>query len=98
MGQSQIQIPATFTKYDTESDLPKDVRHLMSHARQIRLQAYAPYSSFLVGVAMLLDNGKIILGIIKKTHHFHRDHVQSAPQFIMLVLNIQVLRFKKCAL
>ena len=43
MGQSQIQIPATFTKYDTESDLPKDVRHLVSHARQIRLQAYAPY-------------------------------------------------------
>lgn len=62
MGQSQIQIPATFTKYDTESDLPKDVRHLMSHARQIRLQAYAPYSSFLVGVAMLLDNGKIVTG------------------------------------
>ena len=54
MGQSQIQIPTTFTKYDAESDLPQDVRHLMNQARQIRLQAYAPYSSFLVGVAMLL--------------------------------------------
>ena len=62
MGQSQIQIPTTFTKYDAESDLPQDVRHLMNQARQIRLQAYAPYSSFLVGVAMLLDNGEIVTG------------------------------------
>ena len=62
MGQSQIQIPATFTKYDTEADLPEDVKQLMLRARSARLKAYAPYSSFLVGVALLLDNGEIVTG------------------------------------
>ena len=34
----------------------------MSQAIEIRKKAYAPYSQFRVGAALLLDNGKIVLG------------------------------------
>ena len=34
----------------------------MEQAIEIRKKAYAPYSHFRVGAAILLDNGKIVLG------------------------------------
>lgn len=34
----------------------------MEQAIEVRKNAYAPYSKFKVGTALLLDNGKIILG------------------------------------
>ena len=34
----------------------------MTHAVEVRKNAYAPYSKFRVGVAILLDNGEIVLG------------------------------------
>ena len=38
------------------------LRSLMIQAIEIRKKAYAPYSKFRVGAAILLDNGKIVLG------------------------------------
>ena len=58
----EINITATFTAFDSLSDLPNDVQSLMHEAVEIRKNAYAPYSNFRVGTAILLDNGKIILG------------------------------------
>ena len=34
----------------------------MSQAVEVRKKAYAPYSQFRVGAALLLDNGKIVVG------------------------------------
>lgn len=62
MGKSKIEIPVVFTKFDSESDLPNDVKKLFLSAKEARLNAYAPYSEFLVGVALLLDNGSIVTG------------------------------------
>ena len=58
----EIKITATFTAFDSLSNLPNDVQSLMREAVEIRKNAYAPYSNFRVGAAILLDNGKIILG------------------------------------
>jgi cytidine deaminase len=58
----EINITATFTAFDNLTDLPNDVQSLMHEAVEIRKNAYAPYSNFRVGTAILLDNGKIILG------------------------------------
>ena len=44
------------------AELPQDIQSLMEKAIEIRKNAYAPYSRFRVGAALLLDNGKIVLG------------------------------------
>ncbi|WP_293872154.1 cytidine deaminase [Flavobacterium sp.] len=58
----KIEIKTSFTAYQSLEDLPKEVSTLMQQAIQIRKNAYAPYSKFRVGAALLLDNGKIVLG------------------------------------
>ncbi|HMI08762.1 MAG TPA: hypothetical protein VK528_14520, partial [Flavobacterium sp.] len=59
---NEITIKTTFTVFENTSELPLDVQDLMSQAVGIRKTAYAPYSKFRVGAALLLDNGKIVLG------------------------------------
>ena len=57
-----ITITTQFSVYDSVQELPIDIQNLMEQAVAIRKKAYAPYSRFRVGTALLLDNGKIILG------------------------------------
>jgi len=57
-----ISIPTHFTIFDNLSELPVIVQDLMNSAVQARKNAYAPYSNFRVGAAILLDNGEIVLG------------------------------------
>ncbi len=57
-----ITITCTFTVYPSVNDLPLDVNDLMQQAVIARNNAYAPYSRFHVGAALLLDNGKVIIG------------------------------------
>ncbi len=58
----EIRINTKFLVYENISELPIDVQDLMSQAVEIRKKAYAPYSKFRVGAAILLDNGKVVLG------------------------------------
>lgn len=58
----EISIISKFIVFDSQTELPSDVQNLMHDAIEIRKKAYAPYSKFRVGVALLLDNGKIVLG------------------------------------
>jgi len=58
----EISITSSFLVYDSIEELQNDVQDLMKEAIEIRKKAYAPYSQFRVGAALLLDNGKIILG------------------------------------
>jgi cytidine deaminase len=58
----EISVTASFLVYDSLTDLPNDVQSLMNEAIEIRKKAYAPYSQFRVGAALLLDNGKVVLG------------------------------------
>jgi cytidine deaminase len=59
---NKIEITTSFSVFKTIEELPNDVSDLMQKAIEIRKNAYAPYSKFKVGCALLLDNGKIILG------------------------------------
>ena len=43
-------------------ELPLNDRNLLMEARRITEQAYAPYSGFHVGAAVLLENGMIVTG------------------------------------
>ena len=58
----QININTTFTVFQSTAELPQDIQALMEQAVAIRKKAYAPYSKFRVGAALLLDNGKTVLG------------------------------------
>ncbi|MBJ2122988.1 cytidine deaminase [Flavobacterium sp. IB48] len=58
----EINITTSFTIFDNLNELPTEIQDLMNQAVEIRKKAYAPYSKFRVGAALLLDNGKIILG------------------------------------
>lgn len=58
----EISITTQFQAFDAVEDLPNDIQNLMEQAVEIRKNAYAPYSKFRVGAALLLDNGKIVLG------------------------------------
>ena len=48
--------------YDAVAELPIEIQQLMSKAQQARENAYAPYSSFMVGAALQLETGEIITG------------------------------------
>lgn len=48
--------------FESFQELPDDIQNLMNKAIEIRKKAYAPYSKFRVGAALLLDNGQIVLG------------------------------------
>ena len=49
-------------EYEKLSDLPPDFQKLILIARESSKNAYAPYSKFSVGAAVLLANGEIIKG------------------------------------
>lgn len=57
-----IEITTTLKIYESINQMPDDVRDLMNQAIDIRKKAYAPYSNFQVGAAILLANGEIVLG------------------------------------
>ena len=57
-----IIISTQFSVFESVEQLPNDIQNLMAQAIEVRKNAYAPYSKFRVGTALLLDNGKIVLG------------------------------------
>jgi cytidine deaminase len=57
-----ITINTSFSVYSSIDELPQEVKQLMQEAVAIRKKAYAPYSKFRVGAALVLDNGKVVLG------------------------------------
>lgn len=59
---NKVTITTNFDVFETIQELPTDIQNLMHEAVAIRKTAYAPYSHFKVGAAILLDNGEIILG------------------------------------
>ncbi|MGB1313417.1 cytidine deaminase [Bizionia paragorgiae] len=58
----EVKIESTLYVYDTLSELDQEVIDLMDQAVKAREKAYAPYSKFYVGAALLLDNGEVITG------------------------------------
>lgn len=58
----KLTVNTVFSVYDSIDELGDSTKELMFQAIEIRKQAYAPYSKFRVGAAVLLDNGKVVLG------------------------------------
>ncbi|MEO9570772.1 MAG: cytidine deaminase [Polaribacter sp.] len=58
----KIEILTSAIIYKDISELSEDDYTLMKKAIEAREKAYAPYSKFNVGAALLLENGEIVLG------------------------------------
>lgn len=58
----EIKIESTLYVYESFDELSEDTKVLMNHAITARNKAYAPYSNFHVGAALLLDNGEVVTG------------------------------------
>lgn len=58
----EIKIESLLTVFDNFDELPTEVAMLMEKAIEARKNAYAPYSKFSVGAALLLDNNEVITG------------------------------------
>ena len=57
-----IKIETELTVFENVQELPDSIQDLMNKAHQARKRAYAPYSNFMVGAALLLDNGEVVEG------------------------------------
>jgi len=53
---------STFSVIDGLENLDAESKYLAHKAKEIANHAYAPYSRFLVGAALLLENGKVVTG------------------------------------
>ncbi|RXP63318.1 cytidine deaminase [Lutibacter sp. HS1-25] len=58
----QLEITTQITVFESIDELPIDIKLLMNKAIEAKQMAYAPYSKFKVGAALLLENGSIITG------------------------------------
>ena len=58
----KVKIVCHLTEYDTIEELTTEDKLLAMEAKSSTGDAYAPYSHFQVGAALLLENGKIIIG------------------------------------
>lgn len=58
----EVKITTNIEVYDNIEDLSKEAKDLMLAAFDAKKVAYAPYSKFLVGAAILLENGVVVTG------------------------------------
>ncbi|GAA4316072.1 cytidine deaminase [Compostibacter hankyongensis] len=58
----QVRHSFEYTTYPDIAALPEADRMLLLQAQQAIAQAYAPYSRFRVGAAVLLSNGEVVTG------------------------------------
>lgn len=58
----KVDITLTTYTYDSSEELSKEEQNLINQSKEAVKNAYAPYSKFNVGAAVLLSNGEIIKG------------------------------------
>jgi cytidine deaminase len=58
----KIEVTVSYIEYESPDELGDDDRLLLEKARGAIRSAYAPYSAYHVGAAVLLENGKIFTG------------------------------------
>ena len=56
------KIEFNYKVYENISELPEEQQWLLSEAREVTANAYAPYSNFQVGAVAKMANGEIVAG------------------------------------
>ncbi len=60
MKESKFEF--NYKVYDNISELPEEQQWLLTEAREVTANAYAPYSKFQVGAVARMANGEIVAG------------------------------------
>ena len=63
-------IEINYVDYESSKELKGIHRQLLEKAKSMSAQAYAPYSNFPVGAAVLLDNGQEVYGSNQENRAF----------------------------
>lgn len=58
----KVEIKTQITVFDSIEELSNTAKDLMHKAIEVKKTAYAPYSKFKVGAALLLEDGTIVTG------------------------------------
>ena len=58
----KITLETTVEVFEHQDQLPENFYRLLKMAHEAVKSAYAPYSNFFVGAALLLENGEIVKG------------------------------------
>ncbi len=58
----KVELRAEFTEYESALEVSESDHRLIELARKSTQSAYAPYSNFHVGAALLLEDGTLIIG------------------------------------
>ncbi|MBL4658419.1 MAG: cytidine deaminase [Flavobacteriales bacterium] len=58
----EVEIKSLITEYDSLDELPESDQTLLETAGKAADTAYAPYSHFNVGAAILLESGEVVAG------------------------------------
>lgn len=83
----KLQLKSTYDSCSFE-ELSQDEQRLVEKAREATKNSYAPYSKFHVGAAVLLKDGRIVMGANQENAAFPRVSVQSARQCLRRRLTI----------
>ncbi len=60
--KEHLKLEINYIAYDSAEALPEHYQHLIAEAKKATHDSYAPYSGFFVGTALLLEDGRILLG------------------------------------
>jgi len=58
----EVQLKISYQELDNANELPDSLQQLLAKAKSAIASAYAPYSKFKVGAAVLLSNGEVVTG------------------------------------
>ena len=84
----KIKLDSVFEEYDRYDLLPENDRQLIDKAIEASQSAYAPYSHFHVGAAVMLNNGEIVMGNNQENAAYPSGLCAERVAFFQLVLNI----------
>ena len=87
------RIETTITICSLHELSPRE-RLLCEAAYEVAKNAYAPYSQFNVGAAVLLANGQIITGSNQENALIHQDYVPNVWLFFMHHHTIRAFQLK----
>src|SRR5262245_16845946 len=87
-----------YEEFEKADELPADERDLLNRAKAASEGAYAPYSSFYVGAALVLDSGEIITGNNQENAAYPLGLCAERVAFFAAMANHPNAKIVKCAI